>query len=94
MYNAAIVDLKTEYDKIKGTISDYERGDHVEVDQLKAKLLQQLNKTKEQKTTIDHLMKVQKRQQHALSNSHSGEFRVENATSESYIKSLEQMLKD
>ncbi len=32
MYNAAIVDLKTEYDKIKGKISDYERGDHVEVD--------------------------------------------------------------
>ena len=34
-YNSALVDMKTDFERVKKRLSEFERGDHVELDMLK-----------------------------------------------------------
>jgi predicted RNase H-like nuclease (RuvC/YqgF family) len=58
VYNAALTELKGDYDKLKKRVFEFEQGDRVEVDQLKDKLKQERAKCQEQKTIIDYLKKI------------------------------------
>lgn len=54
-YNSALVDMKTEFDKVKKKLSEFERGDHPELDSLRDLLMKETIKVAEQKTQIDYL---------------------------------------